>query len=79
MGALDRFPKEVKLLCSNHVFNVGNVVEDVPNCGVLYPLLFHMCYVDGLGYAGCFDAKRLQACQEGFATVTTFYNPIAAN
>jgi hypothetical protein len=47
MGAPDSFPDEVKLSCGNHVFDTGNVVEDVLNCGVLYPLLFHTCYVDG--------------------------------
>jgi hypothetical protein len=47
MGASDSFPDKVKLSCGDHVFDIGDVVKDVSDFGVLYSLLFHTCYVDG--------------------------------
>ncbi len=47
VGTLDSLPNEVKLLGSNHVFNVQYVVEYASDLGVPNSFFLHMCHVDG--------------------------------
>jgi hypothetical protein len=47
MRTSDSLPDEVKLLGSNHVFNVQYVVEYASDLGVLNSFFLHMGHVDG--------------------------------
>ncbi len=47
MGTSDSLPDEVKLLGSNHVFNVRYVVEYASDLGIPNSFFRHMHHVDG--------------------------------
>jgi hypothetical protein len=47
MGTLDSLSHEVELSGSDHVFNVGDVIEYASDLGISNPFFLHLRHVDG--------------------------------
>jgi hypothetical protein len=68
VGTSDSLPNEVKLLGSNHVFNVRYVVEYASDVGVPNSFFLHTHHVDGKNAPDTSMQEELEFVDQALAT-----------